>query len=48
MSEVSRKRNKDYRNKGLMVYRKAVEEGKKVGMDGRKKGKGKPITESET
>lgn len=47
MSEVSRERNKDYRNKGLMVYQKAVKEGKKVGTDRRKKGKGKPITEND-
>lgn len=31
MSEVRRERNKDYRNEGLMVYRNAVEEGKKAG-----------------
>lgn len=31
MSEVSKERNKDYRNKGLMAYKKALEEGKKAG-----------------
>lgn len=44
MSEVRRERNKDYRNEGLMVYRKAVEEGKKAGNRLKKEGKGKPMT----
>ena len=33
MSEVSRESNKDCRNEGLMVYKKAVEEEMKAGMD---------------
>lgn len=33
MSEVSRERNKDCRNDGLMVYKKVVKEERKTGMD---------------
>lgn len=33
LGEVSRERNKDCRNEGLMVYKKAVEEEGRAGMD---------------
>lgn len=39
MSEVSRERNKDYGNEGLMVYKKEVKEGKKTGNGLKKEGK---------
>lgn len=38
MSEVSRERKKDYRNEGLMVYKKEMEEDRKWTKERRKKG----------
>lgn len=37
MSEVRRERNKDYSNEGLIVHKKAMEEGKRQEVESRKK-----------
>lgn len=47
MSEVSKERNKDYRNEGLRYIRKWGQKGRRQEMDQRKNDRGKPITEQD-